>query len=141
MPIVQISQILSYTTNLLPENCRSGKVAQFVLKVVQTISGPDCQAIWTIKESQILIEVLFDSLFQQDIYEKDLETAWILGLQFLEKSSGYSNFLNLIKMKAETEVKKTLLSNETLSGIIHILCKHFSVGRGVRKFKFILSTY
>jgi hypothetical protein len=106
MPIVQISQILSYTTNLLPENCRSGKVAQFVLKVVQTISGPDCQAIWTIKESQILIEVLFDSLFQQDIYEKDLETAWVIGLQCLEKSSGYSNFLGLIKMKAETEVKK-----------------------------------
>ena len=72
MPIVQISQILSYTTNLLPENCRSGNVAQFVLKVVQTISGPDCQAIWTIKESQVLIEVLFDTLFQQDIYEKGI---------------------------------------------------------------------
>ena len=72
MPIVQISQILSYTTNLLPDNCRLGKVAQFVLKVVQIISGPDCQAIWTIKESQILIEVLFDSLFQQDIYEKGI---------------------------------------------------------------------
>ena len=72
MPIVQISQILSYTTNLLPDNCRLGKVAQFVLKVVQIISGPDCQAIWTIKESQVLIEVLFDTLFQQDIYEKGI---------------------------------------------------------------------
>lgn len=72
MPIVQISQILSYTTNLLPDNCRLDKVAQFVLKVVQTIAGPDCQAIWTIKESQVLIEVLFDTLFQQDIYEKGI---------------------------------------------------------------------
>ena len=72
MPLVQISQILSYTTNLLPENCKSGKVAQFVLKVVQTISGPDCQSIWTIKESQVLIEMLFDTVFQQDIYEKGI---------------------------------------------------------------------
>ena len=60
-----------------------------------------------------------------NLFLLDLETAWILGLQCLEKNSGYSNFLSLIKIKAETEVKKTLLSNDALSGTIHILRKHF----------------
>ena len=60
-----------------------------------------------------------------NLFLLDLETAWILGLQCLEKSSGYSNFLGLIKIKAETEVKKTLLSNDVLSGTIHILRTHF----------------
>ena len=70
MPQVQISQILSYTAKLLPENCNSIKVAQFVSKVVQTISGPDCQPIHKVKEFQDLLEVLFDTLFKEDIYEK-----------------------------------------------------------------------
>ena len=63
----------------------------------------------------------------------------MLGLQCLEKSSGYSNFLGLIMVKAKTEVKETLLSNDALSGPIHILRKHFKVGRKVRKFLLILS--
>ena len=60
-----------------------------------------------------------------NIFLLDLETAWILGLQCLKESSGYLNFLGLIKVKAETEVKKTLLSNDALSGTIHILRTHF----------------
>ena len=67
----------------------------------------------------VVVAILFN------LFLLDLETAWILGLQCLEKSSGYSNFLGLIKIKAETEVKKTLLSNDVLSGTIHILRTHF----------------
>ena len=67
----------------------------------------------------VVVAILFN------LFLLDLETAWILGLQCLEKNSGYSNFLSLIKIKAETEVKKTLLSNDALSGTIHILRKHF----------------
>jgi hypothetical protein len=70
----------------------------------------------------------------------DLETAWILGLQCLKKSSGYLNFLGLIKMKAKTEVKETLLSNDALSGTIHILRKHFRWGGGSESFCLFLST-
>ena len=67
----------------------------------------------------VVVAILFN------LFLLDLETAWILGLQCLEKNSGYSNFLSLIKIKAVTEVKKTLLSNDALSGTIHILRKHF----------------
>ena len=67
----------------------------------------------------VVVAILFN------LFLLDLETAWILGLQCLEKSSGYSNFLGLIKIKAETEVKKTLLSNDVLSGTIHISRTHF----------------
>ena len=73
MPSTQVSQILSYTAKLMPINCKSKKLAQFVLKVVQTISEPDdCQTIWSLKESQDLIEVLFDTLFNEDAYEKGM---------------------------------------------------------------------
>ena len=72
MPSTQVSQILSYTAKLMPINCKSKKLAQFVLKVVQTISEPDCQTIWSLKESQDLIEVLFDTLFNEDAYEKGI---------------------------------------------------------------------
>ena len=73
MPSTQVSQILTYTAQLMPTNCKSKKLAQFVLKVVQTISEPDdCQTIWSLKESQDLIEVLFDTLFNEDAYEKGI---------------------------------------------------------------------
>ena len=41
----------------------------------------------------------------------ELVNAWILGLKCLEKSAGYSNVLDLIKHKSETEVRKQLLQD------------------------------
>ena len=61
---------------MLREHSKSNIVAQFVLKVVQTISVPECHAIWSIKESQDLIEVLFDTLFKCDSYENGKEIEW-----------------------------------------------------------------
>ena len=69
MPSSQVAQILSYTNKMLREHSKSNIVAQFVLKVVQTISVPECHAIWAIKESHDLIEALFDTLFKCDSFE------------------------------------------------------------------------
>ena len=64
--------------------------------------------ILAIESDPVPSKIKLTTLF---LYYLELVSAWILGLKCLEKSAGYSNVLDLIKHKSETEVRKQLLQD------------------------------